>query len=116
MQTECSVQLCNGNKQTDHCFQEVQEELSEQDWIGVQISNGSEHMELSATNMASSSSLVAASLVTVEFNFPTDLCGRLIGRNGRNVQHIKEQSGASVIITSNPVSPDFQLCRVQGRN
>ena len=58
--------------------------------------------------------LSAGEVVRFEFNFPSELCGRLIGRGGKNIQHIKEQSGATVTLSSNPFTPEFQVCRVQG--
>lgn len=58
--------------------------------------------------------LSAGEVVHYEFNFPSDLCGRLIGRGGRNIHFIKEESGATVALASNPFTPDFQICRVQG--
>nr|KAG5698389.1 hypothetical protein BaRGS_006584 [Batillaria attramentaria] len=53
-------------------------------------------------------------VVHYELSFPSELCGRLIGRQGRNIHYIKEESGATVALSSNPFTPDFQICRVQG--
>ncbi|KAK7087594.1 A-kinase anchor protein 1, mitochondrial-like [Littorina saxatilis] len=58
--------------------------------------------------------LSGTEVVRYEFNFPSDLCGRLIGRGGKNIQQIKEQSGANVTLSSNPFTPEFQVCSVQG--
>lgn len=47
-------------------------------------------------------------------NFPTELCGRLIGKYGKNINFIKERSGANVALNTNPFTPAFQLCTVEG--
>lgn len=48
-------------------------------------------------------------------NFPTELCGRLIGKYGKNINYIKERSGANVALNTNPFTPAFQLCTVEGK-
>ncbi|XP_076453378.1 uncharacterized protein LOC143288608 [Babylonia areolata] len=58
--------------------------------------------------------LPAGDVTRYEFNFPSELCGRLIGRGGKNIQYIKDQSGATITLTSNPFTPEFQICQVQG--
>ncbi|KAK7485431.1 hypothetical protein BaRGS_00023379 [Batillaria attramentaria] len=58
--------------------------------------------------------LTGGEVVHYELSFPSELCGRLIGRQGRNIHYIKEESGATVALSSNPFTPDFQICRVQG--
>ena len=48
-------------------------------------------------------------------NFPTDLCGRLIGKYGKNINYIKEKTGANVALNTNPFTPDYQLCSIDGK-
>lgn len=47
-------------------------------------------------------------------NFPTAICGRLIGRQGKNINFIKEKSGANITLSANPFTPEFQLCSIEG--
>lgn len=49
-----------------------------------------------------------------EFYFPTGLCGRLIGKQGRNIKFIKEKSGASLTLKDNSYRADVQICVVEG--
>ncbi|XP_033747713.1 KH domain-containing protein akap-1-like [Pecten maximus] len=49
-----------------------------------------------------------------EFNFPTQFCGRLIGKHGKNIQQLKERSGANISLSNHPYTPDFQICLVEG--
>ncbi|XP_064460533.1 A-kinase anchor protein 1, mitochondrial-like isoform X1 [Ornithodoros turicata] len=49
-----------------------------------------------------------------EFELPQDLCGRLIGRGGRNVAAIKDQSNANVFVRRHPFNPKLKLCAVEG--
>lgn len=49
-----------------------------------------------------------------EFYFPSELCGRLIGRQGKNIIHIKERSGASVSLQPSPYTPNHQICSIEG--
>lgn len=52
--------------------------------------------------------------IIYEFEIPQELCGRLIGRQGKHVKYIKNCSNASVIIKRHPFSKDFKLCDVEG--
>ena len=47
-------------------------------------------------------------------NFPTAICGRLIGKQGKNINFIKEKSGANITLSANPFTPEFQLCSIEG--
>ncbi|KAK6184235.1 hypothetical protein SNE40_006745 [Patella caerulea] len=60
------------------------------------------------------SSMCSPEIVRYEFNFPSELCGRLIGRQGKNINAIKEQAAASVSLQNNPFTPEFQICIVEG--
>ncbi|KAL8615275.1 hypothetical protein ACOMHN_051767 [Nucella lapillus] len=61
-------------------------------------------------------SLPSGDFISFDFNFPSELCGRLIGRLGKNIQYLKDRSGASISLTRNPFTPEFQICRVQGNS
>lgn len=43
-----------------------------------------------------------------EFELPTDLCGRLIGRHGSNVKDIRDKTGAIVTVRPHPVEPSLK--------
>ncbi|XP_048751874.2 A-kinase anchor protein 1, mitochondrial-like isoform X2 [Ostrea edulis] len=47
-------------------------------------------------------------------NFPTAICGRLIGKQGKNINFIKEKTGANITLSANPFTPEFQLCSIEG--
>lgn len=49
-----------------------------------------------------------------QFDFPSDLCGQLIGRHGHNIRQIKETSGASIIIRGKSCTADYQLVILEG--
>ena len=49
-----------------------------------------------------------------EFDWPSDLCGMLIGRNGRTVNSIRENSGAEICIRNKPYSKEYQICAIEG--
>ena len=49
-----------------------------------------------------------------EFDFPSDLCGMLIGNKGKNIKRLMESSGAKVTVRKKPYSPSLQVIAVQG--
>jgi len=49
-----------------------------------------------------------------DFNMPSELCGRFIGKAGKNINHLKVKTGANVSLTYNPFTPEFQICQVAG--
>jgi len=49
-----------------------------------------------------------------QFNFPTTCCGRLIGKYGKNINWIKDRTGANISLTNHPFTPEYQLCIVEG--
>jgi A-kinase anchor protein 1 len=51
-----------------------------------------------------------------EFDFPSDLCGRLIGRAGKNINVIKNKSGAEITLRKQPYVKDYQTCCVEGNH
>ncbi|XP_059146072.1 A-kinase anchor protein 1, mitochondrial-like [Physella acuta] len=54
------------------------------------------------------------SLVHFDFNMPSDLCGRFIGRQGKNINYLKSKTGANISLSNNPFTADFQICQVVG--
>ena len=54
--------------------------------------------------------------VIYEFDFPSELCGRLIGKQGKNINVIKAKSGAEISLRRKPFSRDFQCCVVEGNS
>ncbi|XP_013787306.1 uncharacterized protein LOC106471261 isoform X1 [Limulus polyphemus] len=62
-----------------------------------------------------SQALQAESVITVyEFELPQDLCGRLIGRQGKHVNYIKHRSNTKISIKRHPFNPHLKLCAVEG--
>jgi len=51
---------------------------------------------------------------THSFDFPTEMCGRLIGQRGRNVTVIKEKSGAEIIIRPKQYDATWQIVTLEG--
>jgi len=53
-------------------------------------------------------------VTTHSFDFPTDMCGRLIGQRGRNVAVIKEKSGAEIFIRGKRYDTTWQTVTLEG--
>lgn len=53
-------------------------------------------------------------LTVYEFEIPQEYCGRLIGRQGKSVNYIKNHSKANVFIKKHPVNPNMKLCTIEG--
>jgi len=51
---------------------------------------------------------------THSFDFPTEMCGQLIGRRGRNVAVIKEKSGAEIFIRGKQYDTIWQTVTLEG--
>jgi len=51
-----------------------------------------------------------------EFDFPSNLCGRLIGRMGKNINSIKDKTGADIFLKRKPYVKHYQICCIQGTN
>ncbi|KAH9499386.1 A-kinase anchor protein 1, mitochondrial [Bulinus truncatus] len=52
--------------------------------------------------------------VHFDFNIPSELCGRFIGKQGKNINFLKNKTGANVSLVNNPYTADYQICRVVG--
>ncbi|XP_038158926.1 A kinase (PRKA) anchor protein 1b [Cyprinodon tularosa] len=66
--------------------------------------------ESQVNNAASSSS----ELVIWEIEVPKHLVGRLIGKQGRYVSFLKQNSGAKIYISTLPYTQEFQICHIEG--
>lgn len=53
-------------------------------------------------------------LVLYEFEIPQELCGLLIGRNGRHVNFIKQETNANILIKRHPFYTQLKICAVSG--
>ncbi|XP_070685078.1 A kinase (PRKA) anchor protein 1b [Pempheris klunzingeri] len=66
--------------------------------------------ESQSNNAASSSS----ELIIWEIEVPKHLVGRLIGKQGRYVSFLKQNSGAKIYISTLPYTQEFQICHIEG--
>uniref|UniRef100_H3C4B9 A kinase (PRKA) anchor protein 1b n=1 Tax=Tetraodon nigroviridis TaxID=99883 RepID=H3C4B9_TETNG len=53
-------------------------------------------------------------LIVWEIEVPKALVGRLIGKQGRYVSYLKQNSGAKIYISTLPYTQDFQICHIEG--
>ncbi|KAK0041002.1 A-kinase anchor protein 1 mitochondrial [Biomphalaria pfeifferi] len=53
-------------------------------------------------------------LVHFDFNMPSELCGRFIGKQGKNINFLKSKTGANVSLINNPYTAEYQICQVVG--
>lgn len=65
----------------------------------------------SQSNHAASSS---SDLIIWEIEVPKHLVGRLIGKQGRYVSFLKQNSGAKIYISTLPYTQEFQICHIEG--
>ncbi|KAA8589783.1 A-kinase anchor protein 1, mitochondrial [Etheostoma spectabile] len=65
----------------------------------------------SQSNLAASSS---SELIIWEIEVPKHLVGRLIGKQGRYVSFLKQNSGAKIYISTLPYTQEFQICHIEG--
>lgn len=65
----------------------------------------------SQSNHAASSS---SELIIWEIEVPKHLVGRLIGKQGRYVSFLKQNSGAKIYISTLPYTQEFQICHIEG--
>lgn len=66
--------------------------------------------ESQSNHVASSSS----ELSIWEIEVPKHLVGRLIGKQGRYVSYLKQNSGAKIYISTLPYTQEFQICHIEG--
>ena len=53
--------------------------------------------------------------VTYQFDFPAEMVGMLIGRNGRNIKDLKERSGCEIAVKDKMFTQEFKLICLEGR-
>ena len=64
----------------------------------------------SATVVSSS----AKDFTTYEFDWPTDLCGRLIGKQHKNINSIMAKSNTRIVVRRKQYDPEHQTCVIEG--
>ncbi|XP_039986725.1 A kinase (PRKA) anchor protein 1b [Xiphias gladius] len=57
---------------------------------------------------------LSAELIIWEIEVPKHLVGRLIGKQGRFVSFVKQNSGAKIYISTLPYTQEFQICHIEG--
>ncbi|CAH1231649.1 AKAP1 [Branchiostoma lanceolatum] len=76
------------------------------------MDNGAASTASSSTHQDQAGVLEEDQIVTWKINFPSDLCGRLIGKQGRNIKWMMDRTGCNIFIRK---SPDFmQWCCLEG--
>uniref|UniRef100_A0A3B5L970 Tudor domain-containing protein n=1 Tax=Xiphophorus couchianus TaxID=32473 RepID=A0A3B5L970_9TELE len=65
-------------------------------------------------NQGNNSTSSTSELVVWEIEVPKHLVGRLIGKQGRYVSFLKQNSGAKIYISTLPYTQDFQICHIEG--
>ncbi|XP_070762171.1 A-kinase anchor protein 1, mitochondrial-like [Enoplosus armatus] len=66
--------------------------------------------EILSNHAASSNS----ELIIWEIEVPKHLVGRLIGKQGRYVSFLKQNSGSKIYISTLPYTQEFQICHIEG--
>ncbi|XP_072547780.1 uncharacterized protein [Salminus brasiliensis] len=56
----------------------------------------------------------SSELIQLDFEVPKHLVSRLIGKQGKYVNFLKQSSGAEVYVTTLPYTKEFEICRVKG--
>ncbi|KAM4566452.1 A kinase (PRKA) anchor protein 1b isoform 2-T2 [Odontesthes bonariensis] len=70
---------------------------------------------MGAVESQSSSAVSSSSeLIIWEIEVPKHLVGRLIGKQGRYVSFLKQNSGAKIYISTLPYTQEFQICHIEG--
>jgi hypothetical protein len=54
-------------------------------------------------------------IIVYEFNFPRRLCGKLIGKNGVHVDHIRSKTRTQIAVRNDPLVEDLQIVCVSGK-
>jgi hypothetical protein len=69
----------------------------------------------SSSTSSSATNGIFEELVVYEFNFPRNYCGKLIGKNGANVDLIRSKTQTQIAVRNDPLSDDMQIVCVSGR-
>lgn len=67
-----------------------------------------------SVNSSGSAPPPAPPIVLWDVEVPANLVGRLIGKQGKFVNFLKQSSGAKIYISTLPFTQDFQICHIQG--
>ncbi|XP_041097279.1 A kinase (PRKA) anchor protein 1b [Polyodon spathula] len=70
--------------------------------------------ETPRTSSQQSLQLLKSELTIWEIEVPKHLVGRLIGKQGRYVSFLKQNSGAKIYISTLPYTQEFQICHIEG--
>ncbi|XP_069578604.1 LOW QUALITY PROTEIN: A kinase (PRKA) anchor protein 1b [Brachyistius frenatus] len=65
-------------------------------------------------NQSNHSASSGSELIVWEIEVPKHLVGRLIGKQGRYVSFLKQNSGAKIYISTLPYTQEFQICHIEG--
>nr|AUR33461.1 Akap1 [Monopterus albus] len=68
----------------------------------------------SGCTMGAAESSSNSELIIWEIEVPKHLVGRLIGKQGRYVSFLKQNSGAKIYISTLPYTQEFQICHLEG--
>ncbi|XP_062870400.1 A-kinase anchor protein 1, mitochondrial [Trichomycterus rosablanca] len=55
-----------------------------------------------------------SSLTLWDIEVPAHLVGRLIGKQGKHIGFLKQNSGAKIYVSTLPYTHDFQICHIEG--
>ncbi|XP_051542424.1 A-kinase anchor protein 1, mitochondrial-like [Myxocyprinus asiaticus] len=72
---------------------------------------------ISANTQVSSAALTpppALPIILWDIEVPAHLVGRLIGKEGKFVNFLKQSSGANIYVSTLPFTQDIQICHIQG--
>ncbi|XP_056139460.1 A kinase (PRKA) anchor protein 1b isoform X1 [Lampris incognitus] len=67
-----------------------------------------------ADNDSSLATASSSEVIIWEIEVPKHLVGRLIGKQGRYVSFLKQNSGAKIYISTLPYTQEFQICHIEG--
>ncbi|XP_056322443.1 A-kinase anchor protein 1, mitochondrial [Danio aesculapii] len=80
----------------------------EEAWHGV------ESCVVADTQMSSLAPPPAPPIIQWDIEVPAHLVGRLIGKQGKFMNFLKQSSGAQIYVSTLPFTPDIQICHIQG--
>lgn len=85
-------------------------EGEEEAWHG----SGVESCIVADTQMSSLAPPPAPPIIQWDIEVPTHLVGRLIGKQGKFMNFLKQSSGAKIYVSTLPFTHDIQICHIQG--
>ncbi|KAM4627970.1 A kinase (PRKA) anchor protein 1b [Polymixia lowei] len=65
-------------------------------------------------NQSNNATASRSELIVWEIEVPKHLVGRLIGKQGRYVSFLKQNSSAKIYISTLPYTQEFQICHIEG--